>query len=306
MTPSTGYQNSGGRGNYQGARGGFRGDSTKQGGTAGSSDKFASGAKGPATADRAEAAVDPQAFCAHMNLEISQDLESERLLHPQTEPLTTWDEFTDEDSDIEPVAPVPSEEPPVFAHPEGPTPLTVPQTSCLTWYAKLTVVFLITLISILVMFPDVLSALDISIPKTVVGSVLAGASLLNTTNDPRYSLMGSVSPLLFSYLFVISLRRLLPLTYSYLEVQHLPCTKVSHLFHLPVLAVQISVTTLQMSQLHLWYHRGIHLISISNGAWIVVPIAISPIHFWILLPTIAQPVLTSQWLSKILLCRQLA
>ncbi len=58
----------------------------------------------------------------------------------------------------------------------------MPQTSCLTWYAKLTVVFLVTLISITVMFRDVLSDLDISVPKTVVGSVFAGACLLNTTN----------------------------------------------------------------------------------------------------------------------------
>ena len=180
-----------GRGNYQGTRGGGRGDTSKQNGASGSSDKFAPGAKGTATADRAEAAVDPEAFCAHMNLDISHDLESERLLHPQTVPLTTWDESTDnEDSDNESMAPSLSEEPPVYAHPEGPPPLTVPHTTGLTWYAKLTVVFLVTLISILVMFPDVLAALDISIPKTVVGSVLAGASLLNTTNGRRYSLMG--------------------------------------------------------------------------------------------------------------------
>jgi hypothetical protein len=79
-----------GRGNYQGTRGGGRGDTSKQNGASGSSDKFAPGAKGTATADRAEAAVDPEAFCAHMNLDISHDLESERLLHPQTVPLTTW------------------------------------------------------------------------------------------------------------------------------------------------------------------------------------------------------------------------
>ncbi len=50
--------------------------------------------------------------------------------------------------------------------------------------------FLITSLSVLVLFPDILSALEISIPKTLVGSVLAGASLLNTSNGRRYSLMG--------------------------------------------------------------------------------------------------------------------
>jgi hypothetical protein len=65
----------------------------------------------------AEAAVDPEALCAHMNLEISHDLQSERLTHSQAVLPTTWEESSDQD-DIEPMSPAPSEEPPVFAHPE--------------------------------------------------------------------------------------------------------------------------------------------------------------------------------------------
>ena len=44
-------------------------------------------------------------------------------------------------------------------------------------------VFFIISLSVLVLFPDVLSALEISVPgpKALVGSVLAGASLLNTS-----------------------------------------------------------------------------------------------------------------------------
>jgi hypothetical protein len=92
------YQNSCGRGNYQGTCGGVLCDSTKQGGAAGSSNFFAFFVKGTVTAYLAEAAVDPEALCAHMNLEISHDRESELLLHPQTVHLTTWDESNyDED-----------------------------------------------------------------------------------------------------------------------------------------------------------------------------------------------------------------
>jgi hypothetical protein len=80
----------------------------------------------------------------------------------------------------------------------------------LHWFAKLAVVFLITSLSVLVLFPDVLSALELSVPKALVGSVLAGASLLNTSNGRRYSLMGILAfcfPLsVFLYFFSPMLR----------------------------------------------------------------------------------------------------
>ncbi len=45
------------------------------------------GATGPAQADNAEVDTDPEAFCARMNLEISHDQQSERLLRP--DPVST-------------------------------------------------------------------------------------------------------------------------------------------------------------------------------------------------------------------------
>ena len=116
-----------------------------------------------------------------------------------TRPVSTPEPHDDTDS-AEEDCPVPSVEPPVFPHPEGPVPLPVVASPFgLHWFAKLAVVFLITSLSVLVLFPDVLSALEISIPKTLVGSVLAGASLLNTSNGRRYSLMGI---LLSAFLFL--------------------------------------------------------------------------------------------------------
>jgi hypothetical protein len=55
------------------------------------------GTTGPAQADKAEVDADPAAFCAHMNLEISHDLQSERLLRPGT--TLTPEPVDDIDSD---------------------------------------------------------------------------------------------------------------------------------------------------------------------------------------------------------------
>ena len=163
-----------------------RGDSGRGRGRGAS---FTPAPKGAAQADRAEMDVDPEAFCAHMNLENSHDLESERLLRPGAVPPTDSAESADDD-DWAPLAPAPSEEPPVFPHPEGPGPLPVSPPFGLHWFAKLSVVFLVTHLSILLLFPEVLSALEISVPKAILGSVLAGASLINSSNGRRYSLMG--------------------------------------------------------------------------------------------------------------------
>ena len=73
------------------------------------------GAPVPPQADKAEVDADPEAFCAHMNLEISHDLQTERLLRP--DPVSTPEPHDDTDSADED-CPVPSVEPPVFPHPE--------------------------------------------------------------------------------------------------------------------------------------------------------------------------------------------
>ncbi len=100
----------GGRGRGRGPYANRNGYQRSRGETGGGRGR---GTTGPAQADKAEVHADPAAFCAHMNLEISHDLQSERLLRPGTtltpEPADDIDsESADEDWSV------PSVEPPFF------------------------------------------------------------------------------------------------------------------------------------------------------------------------------------------------